>query len=95
MLALLELVLKNWRLFAYAAAVVAVLGWLAYEHHEIFTSGEQAAIRRVEQANENARSKADQAAKTVDACFASDGDWDRAHGLCIASPSRQTLRRDR
>ena len=81
---MLPLLLKNWRLVAYAAAAAAVLGWLAYEDHRIFTAGQTAALQKVEQANERVRQTADRAAKSVDDCYAHGGGWDRDRGVCVS-----------
>ena len=79
---MLLLLLKNWRLVAYAAAAAAVLGWLAYEDHRVFTEGQNSALQKVEQANAKSQRTADRAAKSVDDCYAGGGDWDRSLGVC-------------
>ena len=76
------LVLKNWRYFALGAAALAAVAWFEVEQHKSYVAGQQAAVQKVEQANVKAQQMADRAAKSVDACYADGGDWDRTRGVC-------------
>jgi hypothetical protein len=88
MLALVPFIIKNWRYFALGAAALAAVAWFEVKQHEAYTSGQQAAVQKVEQANDQARLRAASGAKSVDDCFARDGDWDRDRGVCNASAAR-------
>lgn len=87
MLSIVGFVLKNWKLFAVAAAAAAVFVWFEVQQHNAFTQGQQTAVEKVERANEHAQVAADRAAKTVDDCYAAGRDWDRARGVCV-DPAR-------
>ena len=58
------------------------LGWLAWERHELIIQGEAKAIEDVRKARCRRTLRAVTAAKTVDACYAAGGNWDRDNGLC-------------
>lgn len=50
------------------------------------SAGYESAMHKVEQANAEAKQKADEAAGTVADCFARSGFvWDRATGRCVSS----------
>lgn len=68
------------RAWAYAAvvAVVAAGYWLVTD--AAYRQGKADAIASVTRANEAARSKADEAAQSVENCT---GRWDRDRGLCV------------
>jgi hypothetical protein len=87
MLAILSLILSNWRPLAYAGLAAAALAFGAYEYHHIYSEGESAAIQNVEKANDQERAKAQQGDDAVRACYAHGGDWDRTTGVCVG-PAR-------
>lgn len=87
MLAILGLLISNWRLVFIGAAVGAGLGWLAYEHHKIYAEGEAAAIQKVEKDNAASEGTADKAQAEVQACYARGArfSWDRTRSVCVGS----------
>jgi hypothetical protein len=83
MLALLPLLLSNWKMVFYGGVIAAVIGFGVYEYHKIYAAGEAAAISNVERANEESEKKAEQGSSAVDACYAGGGTWDRVNGVCV------------
>jgi hypothetical protein len=81
-LPLISFVFGNWKSVLIGGAIAAGLGWLAYEHHKILAEGAAQERQQIERANDEEMSRAVAAAKSVDACFAAGGTWDRDHGSC-------------
>jgi hypothetical protein len=69
--------LKAW-LVAGGVVLSAFILWRA--HTAIYDRGASDARTEIHQSNDKARSKADEAARTVENC---NGRWDRARGLCV------------
>lgn len=82
MLALIPLVISNWRIVFVVGAVCALIGLGLYTRSHLIAEGEQAALQKVESANAQAQDAAARAAQTVDACFNAGGAWDRDAGVC-------------
>jgi hypothetical protein len=70
------------KLAIYAAIGLAALGALTWLYTAVKDSGVQQERQRIEQANTEARRKADEGSATVDDCFRIGGTWDRARGVC-------------
>ncbi len=83
----IPLVLKNWRALLIGAAVLFVAGWALRERSILIERGKDEATTEIEQANQEALRRANQAQDTVDGCYATGGDWDRVRGVCVG-PTR-------
>lgn len=76
--ALLKLVpLKVWLILG---AVVAVAVWYWRATDAAYDRGKAEAVTEIRQSNEQAKEKADEAARTVENC---NGVWDRSRGVCM------------
>jgi hypothetical protein len=73
--------LKAW-LASGATLLAAFICWRVYDG--IYDRGASDATRGIEQSNDKARSKADEAGRTVENCT---GIWDRARCLCLPNGS--------
>ena len=82
MLALVPLLLSNWKLFLYGGLIAGVVGYALYYRHELIVQGEQRALEQVKDANDAERDHAVAAAKNVDDCYTAGGVWDRDVGVC-------------
>jgi hypothetical protein len=71
-----------WQLWLTVLLGLAILGGLAYEHHQGFSAGSAQTLQKIEDANHVEQQKADRSAETVDDCYRLGGDWDRATGVC-------------
>jgi hypothetical protein len=69
--------LKVWLAIG-ATLLAGFILWRVYDG--IYDRGASDATRQMEQSNDKARSKADEAGRTVENCT---GSWDRARGLCV------------
>lgn len=74
--------LKAWLALA-AAALAGFICWRVYDG--IYDRGAADARTEIHQSNDKARSKADDAARTVENCT---GRWDRARGICLPAERR-------
>jgi hypothetical protein len=85
MLAFLSLsfVAKNGRAILIIGGVVAILVFGAHERLKGYSQGKSAATQQIEKANDREMRRATSAAKTVEDCAASGGDWVRGRGVCI------------
>jgi hypothetical protein len=69
--------LKAWL----AIGVTLLAGFICWRAYDgIYDRGAGDATRQIEQSNDKARSKADEAGRTVENCI---GIWDRASGVCL------------
>ena len=84
-LALVDLVVKNWKAALVAAAIALTLWTGAFLYEKGVHKGEAAVTQKITKANAEEMRRAQAAAKTVDDCAAAGGDWDRDVGLCSAA----------
>ena len=82
MLALVPILLGNWKMIFYGGVIAAVIGFGLYEYHHIYAAGEAAATQEINNANAKSEKNADQGSSDVDACYAGGGIWDRTDGVC-------------
>jgi hypothetical protein len=83
MLALIPVLLSNWKMIFYGGVIAAVIGFGLYEYHHIYAAGEAAALEQVNKSNEQSEKNAEQGSSAVDACYAGGGTWDRVNGVCV------------
>lgn len=70
------------KLIIWSVIAAAAVGFLAYEHHKIYTQGYTTAIADVRAANAKADKLATKGQAQVESCFTSGGTWDRDNGTC-------------
>lgn len=78
----IPLLLKNWKIVAIAAGVLLLSTWALVERHRLIVEGEQRELKKIEDANNVAQKRAQDAADTVVACDRAGGDWNRDRGVC-------------
>lgn len=81
--ALLPLLISNWRIVAVVAGGLALAGWLGCERIKLLNEGAQRERAKIEDANDAAKQRADDGAKTVEDCYLRGGSWDRPSGRCL------------
>jgi hypothetical protein len=80
MIALLGLI--PFRVWAYGAAIIAIVAGIGIAIHHFESIGAADATAKIERANDASQRKADQGQQDVDQCGASGGTWDRFEHLC-------------
>lgn len=65
-----------------AALIVASLLWWSV-HSSAYNEGANSVIVKAEKEHATQEKKADRAESRVNDCFASDGDWDTVHSVCL------------
>jgi hypothetical protein len=96
MIALLGLI--PFRVWAYGAAIFAIVAGIGIAIHHFESVGAADATAKIERANDASRDAAnqeqDKVGKAFDACMASGGVWNRAGLVCNAAPDHSPMRSD-
>lgn len=79
-----------WQVWLCAIAVGLAFLWHRSEVNSAYKRGGDDEKARIEQANEAAKEKADEAERDVRNC---DGEWSRELGKCLRAPTPPALRR--
>ena len=85
----LSFVAKNWRAILIIGGILAIVAFGAHERLKGYSQGKTAATQQIEKANDLEMRRATSAAKTVEDCAATGGDWDRGNGVCVPAAAGQ------
>jgi hypothetical protein len=86
MIALLGLI--PFRVWAYGAAVIAIVAGIGIAIHHFESVGAADATAKIERANNEAEHNADEGQTAVDHCYASGGSWNRFGRVCDHSAGK-------
>ncbi len=62
--------------------ILAMVGYGVYEYNHLIEKGKQEVLTQINQANTEARAKAEKGVSDVANCYENGSTWDRARGMC-------------